>query len=83
MRTFDISCGMFSNVIISNAISLILRDSDIESEKVSLIWGSVSEGKFKECIIDRCRIKKETILVCTIITKISQLKQTRISAFSF
>ena len=30
--TFDVSCGMFSYVIISNVISLVLRDSDRDSE---------------------------------------------------
>ena len=38
--------------------SLILRDSDTESENVSLIQLSVPDGqmKFKGCIIDRCII---------------------------
>ena len=43
--TFDISCGMFSNVIISNVINLVLRDSDTDSENTSLIWRSVSEDQ--------------------------------------
>ena len=51
-RTFDVSCGMFSNVI-----SLILRDGDTDSEIISLIWRSVSDGQinmqFKGCITDR------------------------------
>ena len=44
-RTFDLSCGMFSNLIISNVISLVLRDSDTDAEKVSLIRRSVSDGQ--------------------------------------
>ena len=40
-----ICCSMFSNVIISDVISLDLWDSDINSEKVSLIWRSVSDGQ--------------------------------------
>ena len=43
--TFDVSCGMFSNVTISNFISLVLRDSDTDSENVSLIRRSVSDGQ--------------------------------------
>ena len=38
MGTSYVSCGMFSNVIIRNVISLILRDSDTDLENVSLIW---------------------------------------------
>ena len=30
--TFDISCGMFSSLIISDVISLVLRDSDMDSK---------------------------------------------------
>ena len=36
---------MFSNVIISNVISLVLRDSDTDSQNVSLILRSVSDGQ--------------------------------------
>ena len=36
---------MFSNVIISNVISLVLRDSDTDSENVSVIRRSVSDGQ--------------------------------------
>ena len=36
---------MFSNVIISKVISLVLRDGDTNSEKVSLIRHSVSDGQ--------------------------------------
>ena len=43
MGIFDFSCGMFSNVI-----SLVLRDSDTDSENVSLIRRSVSDGQ-KTC----------------------------------
>ena len=43
--TFDISRGMFSNGIINNVISLVLRDSDTDSENVSLIRRSVSDGQ--------------------------------------
>ena len=43
--TFDISCSMFGNVIISNVISLVLNDSDTDSENVSLIQRSVSARK--------------------------------------
>ena len=46
VETFDVSCGMFSYVIISNAISLIL--SDMDSENISLIQHSVSNGQ-KTC----------------------------------
>ena len=49
VRTFDVSCGMFSNVTISNFISLVLRDSDTDPENVSLIRRSVSDGQ-KTCI---------------------------------
>ena len=45
MGTFDISRGIFSNVIITNVISLILKDSDMDSENVSLIQHSVSDGQ--------------------------------------
>ena len=41
--TFDVSCGMFSNVI-----SLVLRNSDTDPENVSLIRRSVSDGQ-KTC----------------------------------
>ena len=41
----DISCGMFSNDIISNVISLVLKDGDMDSENLSLIWRSVSDGQ--------------------------------------
>ena len=44
----DVSCGMFSNFIISNIISLVLSDSDTESENVNLIRCSVSDGQ-KTC----------------------------------
>ena len=48
---------MFSNVIISSVISLVLRDSDTDSENISLIWHSVPEDQkrnsFKGRIIDR------------------------------
>ena len=40
---FDFSCGMFSNVI-----SLVLKQSDKDSENVSLIRFSVSDGQ-KTC----------------------------------
>ena len=43
METVNVSCGMFSNVI-----SLVLRDSDTDSENVSLIWLSLSNGQ-KAC----------------------------------
>ena len=36
---------MFSNVIINSVISLVLRDSDTDSENVSLIQCSVSDGQ--------------------------------------
>ena len=42
--TFDVSCGMFCNVIISNVISQVLKDSDADSENISLIRHSVSDG---------------------------------------
>ena len=45
---FDVSCGM-----LSNAISLVLCDSDMDSENVSLIRLFVSDGQFKGCIIER------------------------------
>ena len=44
-ETFAVSCGMLSNVIISNVISLFLRNSDMDSENVSLILHSVSDGQ--------------------------------------
>ena len=34
--TFDISCAIFSNVIISNIISLVLRDSVMDPENIVL-----------------------------------------------
>ena len=37
---FGVSCGMFSDVS-----SLVLRDSDTDSENVSLIRRSVSDGQ--------------------------------------
>ena len=40
LGTFGISCGMFSNVI-----SLMLKDSDMDSENVTLIRRWVSDGK--------------------------------------
>ena len=43
MGTFDVSCGMLSYFI-----SLVLRDSDTDSENVSLIQPSVSDGR-KTC----------------------------------
>ena len=43
MGTCDVSCVCFSNVI-----SLILRDSIMDSENVSLIQPSVSDGQ-KTC----------------------------------
>ena len=46
--TFDVSCGMFSNVSISNVIGLVLRYSDIGSENISFIRLSVSDGQ-KTC----------------------------------
>ena len=48
LGTFDVSCSMFNNLIFSNVISLVLRDSDTDSENVSLIWLSVSDGQ-KAC----------------------------------
>ena len=48
LETYDVSCSMFSNVIISNIISLILRDNDLDSENVSLIRLSMSDGQ-KTC----------------------------------
>ena len=48
MGTFDVSCCMFSNVIFSNVIRLVLRDSDTDSENVSLIRCSVTDGQ-KTC----------------------------------
>ena len=58
MGTFDVSCGMFCEVIITNITSLVLRDSDTDSENISLmIWHAVSDGQkkmqFKGAIIDR------------------------------
>ena len=38
--TFDVPCGMLSNII-----SLLLRDGDLNSENVSLIQLSVSGGQ--------------------------------------
>ena len=35
MGTFDVDCGMSSNVNISIVISLVLKDSDTDSENVS------------------------------------------------
>ena len=43
MGTFDVSCGKLSSVI-----SLVSRDSDTDSENVSLIRRSVSDGQ-KTC----------------------------------
>ena len=43
--TFDVSCGMFSNVPISSTINLVLRGSDTDSENVNLIRRSISEGQ--------------------------------------
>ena len=43
--TFDVSCGMFSNIIICNIHSLVLRDSDMDSENVSLILCSISDDQ--------------------------------------
>ena len=54
---FYVSYGMLSNVIMSDVISLVLSDSDMDSENVILTWFSVSDGQknmqFKRCIIDR------------------------------
>ena len=41
--TFDVSCNMFSD-----DISLVLRDSNINSENISLIQLSISDGQ-KTC----------------------------------
>ena len=46
--TFDVPCGMFCNVIINNVISFVLRDGDTDSENLSLIRHSVSDGQ-KTC----------------------------------
>ena len=43
--TVDVSCGMFSNVIISQNIRIVLRDSDMDSEDVRLIRRSVSDSQ--------------------------------------
>ena len=42
---FFLPTFMFSNVIISSVISLVLRDSDTDSENVSLTQCSVSDGQ--------------------------------------
>ena len=39
---------MFSNVIISDVIGLVLRNSDTDSEHISFIQSSVSDGQ-KTC----------------------------------
>ena len=41
--TFDVPYGMFNN-----AISLVLGDSETDSENIILIWRSVSDGQ-KTC----------------------------------
>ena len=38
---------MLCNVIISDVVRLVVRDSDMDSEDVSLIQSSVSEGQRK------------------------------------
>ena len=55
---------MFSNVIISIAISLVSRDSDTDSENVSLIRRSVSDGQknaVQRVFIDRYIINKDNV----------------------
>ena len=52
-RTFDISCGMFSNII-----SLVLRESYTDLEKVCSIWHSVSDGQ------KTCSSKGESLIGC-------------------
>ena len=43
--TFVISRNFFSNVIINNFISLVRREIDTDSENVSLVWHSISDGQ--------------------------------------
>ena len=50
METFDVDCGWPSNVNISIVISLVLRDSNTDSEKVSLIERSVSQMARKHAV---------------------------------
>ena len=46
--TLDVSCGMISNIIISNVINLNYGVNDTDLENVSLIWRSISDGQ-KTC----------------------------------
>ena len=51
-ETFDVSCDIFNNVIISNAISLVLRAGNTDSENDNLIRRSVHETMhFKGCTL--------------------------------
>ena len=72
MKTFDISCDMFSNTI-GLSPSLVLKDSDTDSENVSLILPSVSAGQkrcnSKGCIIDKHKIKNDNALTIFLLTK--------------
>ena len=56
VRTFDISCGMFSNVIISDIISLVLIDSDTDSKSVTLIRRSVSDVESSRHVTLTCNL---------------------------
>ena len=47
MGIFDVSCGMFSNVIVFSP-EPVLRDNDTDSEKVNLMWLFVSDSQ-KTC----------------------------------
>ena len=54
--TFDISCGMFTNVVISNVNSLVLTNNDMDSENVNLIrvlYQMVRKRRVQKYIIDR------------------------------
>ena len=55
---FDVSCDMFSYVI-----SLVLKESDTDSENVSLIWHSVSDGQ------KACSSKGVSLIYATIMYK--------------
>ena len=65
--TVDISCGILSNVILFSP-SLVLRESDTDSENISLILLTVSDGQ-KTCSLKVYHVRSRfllTVICCPI-----------------
>ena len=93
LNIINVSCGIFSKVIISNIISLVLRDSDAGSDNFSLIRRSVSGGQKtsvqrvyhwqvynKVCYrrgIMRARIVMQKKMFCNISQSVSHKKENK------